>query len=169
MTGQLILPASTTSAASFNIPIGVTPTAPNPGDFWTTATGLFAYVNGTPTKFVGFPGLVPISGIVTQNFTLNMSNAVVFVTTPSANSTELDIPINTGVNFDLGVQINVINNCTSSRTTVFSVASGVSLYWIPSGTLITTPGLFRTLAVCGSATLTKVGTNVWTIQGFGLT
>jgi hypothetical protein len=39
--------ASTTSAASINIPHGTAPTSPSNGDVWTTTSGLLARINGT--------------------------------------------------------------------------------------------------------------------------
>ena len=46
MTGQLILPASTVSAASLRLPHGTAPTTPTNGDMWTTTTGLNVRING---------------------------------------------------------------------------------------------------------------------------
>lgn len=51
MTGKLTLPASTTSAASANIPHGTAPTSPSNGDVWSTTAGLFVRINGS-TKTV---------------------------------------------------------------------------------------------------------------------
>lgn len=47
MTGQLVLPASTVSEASLNLPHGTAPTTPVNGDVWTTTTGLNVRINGT--------------------------------------------------------------------------------------------------------------------------
>ena len=46
MTGQLILPASTTEKAPLNIPHGDTPSSPQNGDIWTTTSGLVVRING---------------------------------------------------------------------------------------------------------------------------
>lgn len=55
-SGQIkVLPANTaiqanatsTSAASINLPHGTAPSSPNNGDCWTTTTGLFCYINGS--------------------------------------------------------------------------------------------------------------------------
>jgi len=43
---KIIATASTTSAASLNIPHGTAPTSPVNGDVWTTTVGLFARING---------------------------------------------------------------------------------------------------------------------------
>ena len=39
--------ASTTAAASLNIPHGTAPTSPTNGDFWTTSSGAYVRINGT--------------------------------------------------------------------------------------------------------------------------
>ena len=46
-TGKQTYAASTTSAASINIPHGTAPTSPSNGDVWTTTSGLLARINGT--------------------------------------------------------------------------------------------------------------------------
>ena len=38
--------ASTTSAATFNVPHGTAPSSPNNGDMWTTTAGLYVRING---------------------------------------------------------------------------------------------------------------------------
>lgn len=45
-TGTQTLPASTTGAASLNIPQGTAPTTPVNGDMWTTSAGLYVRING---------------------------------------------------------------------------------------------------------------------------
>ena len=45
--GELITAASTAGSAGFNLPHGVSPTAPVNGDVWTTTAGLFAQINGS--------------------------------------------------------------------------------------------------------------------------
>lgn len=46
MTGLLTTVASTNTSAGLNIPPGAPPSSPNNGDVWTTASGLFAQING---------------------------------------------------------------------------------------------------------------------------
>ncbi len=41
-----VLPASTITLASVNLPHGTAPTAPVDGDLWTTTAGLFVRING---------------------------------------------------------------------------------------------------------------------------
>lgn len=45
--GKQTMPASTTSAASMNLPHGTAPSSPANGDIWTTTSGILARINGT--------------------------------------------------------------------------------------------------------------------------
>lgn len=47
--GKINGSASTTSAASLNLPHGTGPTSPVNGDLWTTASGVYARINGVTT------------------------------------------------------------------------------------------------------------------------
>lgn len=44
--GKVVLPASTTTAASLNVPHGTAPSSPVNGDIWTTTAGLYVRING---------------------------------------------------------------------------------------------------------------------------
>jgi hypothetical protein len=44
---RLLVPASTTSAASFRVPHGTRPTSPVDGDWWTTTLGVYVRINGS--------------------------------------------------------------------------------------------------------------------------
>jgi len=58
MTGLLITAAPAPAGANFNLSPGVAPTAPNNGDLWTTAAGLFVETNGaTWGPLLGSPRL----------------------------------------------------------------------------------------------------------------
>jgi hypothetical protein len=50
---QILGTASTTSAASLNIPHGTSPSSPVNGDIWTTTGGVFARLNGATASFSG--------------------------------------------------------------------------------------------------------------------
>ena len=50
LPGPLALPASSTTAATFNVPHGTAPSSPQNGDIWTTTTGVFARINGTTVQ-----------------------------------------------------------------------------------------------------------------------
>ena len=47
LSSAIVLPASTTSVASANLPHGSAPTAPVDGDMWTTTAGLYVRINGS--------------------------------------------------------------------------------------------------------------------------
>jgi hypothetical protein len=49
----LTLQASLSTSASINIPAGVAPTAPNNGDIWTTASGIYVRINGATVGPLG--------------------------------------------------------------------------------------------------------------------
>ncbi len=49
--GPVLTPASTTSAAGFNVAPGSAPTSPNNGDVWTTSGGGFVQINGATQQF----------------------------------------------------------------------------------------------------------------------
>jgi hypothetical protein len=49
--GKVTLTASTTGAASLNVPHGTAPTSPTNGDFWSTTSGFFGRVNGATIQF----------------------------------------------------------------------------------------------------------------------
>lgn len=53
MTGKLTTAASTTTGAGLNLPAGTAPTSPVNGDLWTTATGIFAQINGATINLTG--------------------------------------------------------------------------------------------------------------------
>lgn len=51
-----LFPASTTAAASLNVPAGTAPTSPVNGDLWTTTAGLYAQINGSTVGPFGAGG-----------------------------------------------------------------------------------------------------------------
>jgi len=57
LTGKLITPASSSTAAGLNLPHGAAPTAPANGDLWTTTSGVYAQISGA-TVAVGMPPIV---------------------------------------------------------------------------------------------------------------
>jgi len=57
----LTLPASTTAAASLNVPHGTAPTSPTDGDFWATAAGAFIRINGVTKGPFGAGAAVTVS------------------------------------------------------------------------------------------------------------
>lgn len=56
LTSKLNTVASATGGAGLNVPPGVAPTTPTNGDLWTTASGLFARINGATVGPYGTGG-----------------------------------------------------------------------------------------------------------------
>ncbi|MBS4019526.1 MAG: hypothetical protein KGZ68_14965, partial [Dechloromonas sp.] len=67
------LEASTTAAASLNVPHGVAPTSPVDGDIWTTTAGIYAQLNGTTSQIAIAASMASTYAkqIVIQVFTSN--------------------------------------------------------------------------------------------------
>lgn len=61
-TGEIVLPASTTTTASLTIPHGAAPSAPVNGELWTTTGGLFVRINGATRQYVDLDGTQTING-----------------------------------------------------------------------------------------------------------
>lgn len=66
MTGELVLPASATGTASFNIPQGVAPTSPVNGDMWSTSAGFFGRIAGGTVGPFGAGGGGAVSSFNTR-------------------------------------------------------------------------------------------------------
>jgi hypothetical protein len=54
--GKITGPASTTAAATLNLPHGTGPSSPVNGDVWTTTSGIYVRVNGTTVGPLGAGG-----------------------------------------------------------------------------------------------------------------
>jgi hypothetical protein len=72
------------------------------------------------------------------------------------------IPANSSVAFPIGAKIDLINDCSAGAITI--TINTDTLVWFTSGSTGS-----RTLAACGEATLSKVGSTRWVITGVGLT
>jgi hypothetical protein len=83
MSGKLILPASTTSDASINIPHGIAPTSPTNGDIWTTTSAPMVKLNGT-TRTIYHSGNATTAALstVSQAFAEAGSSITVYGWTP---------------------------------------------------------------------------------------
>ena len=74
--GKFTAAASTTSAASLNIPAGTAPTSPVNGDVWTTTTGVYAQINSaTQGPFVSYPSGTGIAAVSSGNSWASVYNA----------------------------------------------------------------------------------------------
>ena len=56
MSGELVTAASSATGSGFNIPQGIAPNAPNNGDIWATAAGLFVQIAGQTIGPLGSGG-----------------------------------------------------------------------------------------------------------------
>lgn len=83
---------------------------------------------------------------------------------PSADTTARTwtIPANGSVAFQVSTKIDIVNDCSAGVLTITITTDTMVLF--PAGLTGS-----RTLAACGEATLTKVGTTRWIITGTGLT
>lgn len=92
--GNLVLPASTTTIASINLPHGTAPSAPVNGDMWTTSSGLYVQINGSTVAL----GATDLSGAVilapgssTRNVIQPTNAAYIPLTVKSATSQTADL------------------------------------------------------------------------------
>jgi hypothetical protein len=74
----------------------------------------------------------------------------------------LTVPSNGNVAFDVGTAISIVNQGTGTMT--ITGQAGVSLFYAGNSTASS-----RTLSSFGMATLIKVATNTWFINGTGVT
>jgi len=166
-TGKISGAASTTSAASLNLPQGSAPTVPSNGDLWTTSAGVFAYINGSTVGPFGSGGG---GGSGTVNNGPQYCVAY-YATTGTAVSCSPYLTIN-GANLEIGANgspgtltywgVNVGQN-----TTVYASTYGgaTAFYWpyAPGGVLAIDPTLatgdtvYRNSA--GVATRLPIGAN----------
>ena len=102
----------------------------------------------------------------------SVSTAYTFVATdlggqiyhPSSDTTARTwtIPSNASVPYQVVAKIEIVNDCSAGAITLNINTD--TLVWFPSGTT----GGGRTIAACGMATLTKVGTTRWVLTGTGI-
>lgn len=112
----------------------------------------------TDSRFGG-----PTQNSQSTSYTLALTDAGKQFYHPSTDTTArtLTIPANASVAFPVVTKIDVVNDCSAGALTIAITSD--TLVWFPSGGTGS-----RTLAACGEATLTKVGTTRWIITGTGL-
>lgn len=104
MQGPLIMAASNSTAAGFNLPPGAAPSLPNNGDVWTTTAGMFVRINGVTVgplasaTSAGFAGTSPITvsfpaGVVTYAFNFAIANTFTAAQTVKLNAGATPTPI----------------------------------------------------------------------------
>jgi hypothetical protein len=124
-----------------------------PGDI--TAGNISSNVNGFAIGYRDIPQVV-----FTSNATLSLTDAGKHYY--SANSANIiTVPNNATVSFSIGTAITVVQQGTANLT--ISPDSGVTMYLSGNAT-----SAARTLGNYGMATLMKVATDTWFINGTGL-
>lgn len=159
-------------------------TTPSPGDNSTKlASTAFVAASFAPLASPAFTGSTPTSngtavvlttdarfGGVTQNsqgsagYTLALTDAGGQVYHPSADTTARTwtIPANASVAFPVGSKVDLVNDCSAGIITL-AITSDTMVFFSGGSTGS------RSIAACGEATITKVGTTRWIIVGVGVT
>ena len=115
MVGILKFAASNTGYASINIPLGVTPTAPNQGDIWSTSSGIYVFFNGLTYQI--FPVLDSTGHVAAAQFPALTGD----VTTPGGSLTTTLATVNANVGtFGSATQAPVITYDAKGRATAVS-------------------------------------------------
>lgn len=138
MTGALITAPSILSASGFNVPPGTAPSAPNNGDIWETASGIFARINGTTYNLL-VPCSLCAATNVTNTFTVQQNIDLSTGTEPVASTgTALEGYGSNGV--AVRDELTAFNNAVSGATSVFdgrtSLGTRTSPATVTSGTLL---------------------------------
>lgn len=123
--GQIVPIASSSSAASLNIPAGTAPSAPNEGDMWlSTNPGLFSQIGGRSNRLS--------SGIYSQTASVTVANTTTETTLVDTTSSAGSITIPSaywGVGRTFNVECWSYVSNLSSNTITFKVKIGsVTLY-----------------------------------------
>lgn len=114
---------------------------------------------GNDSRFAG-----PAQNSQSASYGFVLSDAGGQVYHPSADTTARTwtIPANSSVAYAVGTKFDLVNDCSAGAITLAITSDTLVLF--PAGTTGS-----RTLAACGEATLTKVGTTRWIVVGVGLT
>lgn len=163
-TSQWLLSDQTNSASEFELFNFNTSTA----DWLCSFTTDICNFANTPTA--GSTALVLTNdsrfGGLTQNgqcsYTLVIGDAGKQIYCNTAGAHTLQVPANGSVALNVGTKVDVVNDCSAGVMTIAITTD--TLVWFTAGTTGS-----RSLAACGEATLTKVGTTRWIITGVGLT
>jgi hypothetical protein len=99
----------------------------------------------------------------TSNYTLRLTDAGKHIFYTQGTGTTLYIPPASEVSFPTGATIMIVSQTTSSASVTITANAGVSLYFAGSAT-----NGSRSISSYGMATLIKVATNTWFINGTGV-
>lgn len=145
---KLNLTASTTTAASLNIPQGTAPTTPTNGDIWTTTAGLYARINGTTVGPFGTGTVTSVSGTANQ-VTVSPTTGDVVVSLPTAITNVNSITASSATNLTL-------NGGSSGASIVAGQGTNANITLTPTGTgSVTTPGILKTTNTTASTSTTS--------------
>jgi hypothetical protein len=119
MLGPLVTAPSSTAGAGFSIPPGTAPTSPANGNFWTTASGVFAQIGGSTVNLLQTS---PFNAkVVTGNYTLGTLDCGYTVQETGAFAT---ITIPSAAGFTNGCLVTIYNG-HASRGQFVTGAAGI--------------------------------------------
>lgn len=179
--------ASTTTAASINVPHGTAPSSPTNGDIWTTTIGMYARINGNTVGPFGtgatYTNSAPtaITGALWANSDYNSLSVYTGSRWASMTGTP---PVSKTATYTLALgdegTVLVMSGGTTNNITVptnasvaFPVGSSImvvqtsAIQTVISGAGVTfnaTPGL-KLRAQYSVATLLKIATDTWVVTG----
>lgn len=113
---------------------------------------------GNDSRFAG-----PTQNSQSAAYGLVLSDAGGQIYHPASDTTARTwtIPANASVAFSIGTKIDLVNDCSAGVITLAITSD--TLVFFPSGSTGS-----RSIAACGEATLTKVGSQRWILVGVGL-
>lgn len=126
-TAKNTFPATTTGAASINLPAGTAPTSPVDGDVWTTTAGVFARINGGtvgPFNAGGITGTLVSGRVPFANGTSSLTDSAI-MTFSTANG--LSVNKNTAFRSEFFGSAAGNNTLTGTSLTVVGGTSGQGL------------------------------------------
>lgn len=127
--------------------------------FPDTTVQTTAYTGNTGGYEIGYKD-VP-QNYTNTSFTIALSDRGKHIYTANGTSQTITIANNSSVAFPIGTAISIVNQ--GAGTITVARGSGVSLYLAANST-----SADRSIATYGMATILKVGTNTWFINGAGV-
>ena len=125
-------------------------------------TDVAAYTGNIQAKVNGYDiGYKIIPQVAAGNVTIALADSGKHYYSTDANPTTLTIPLNSSVAFDTGTAISIVNQGTGNISV--ALTGGVSMYLAGASS---SGG--RTITTYGTATLMKVATDTWFINGTGV-
>jgi len=141
-SGKATLAASTSTAASLNIPIGINPASPVVGDIWLKSTGLYAYYGSATHNIVDVDSSQTLTN-KTLDFLGGSGNVATNIPNSALVNSKIKITPGTGIAVNGGtaqVTVNLGDTVTVDNTGVTSVALSLPNIFSVSGSPVTTTG-----------------------------